>query len=168
MIKKIFINFLIIAILISLIFSKYIKFLEFKGVLPDFILVLTVLNGFYNGSMFGMLFGFFAGLSYDISTHSLVGFYALLYSIIGYLTFLSKYIYIDNTFVSTILIFIYNLIKCFLFLFLGFIFLESDNLLNFFRNRFLVETAYTILISIPMFLTFKYIYSKSRKKRLHV
>lgn len=169
MLKIIIINSFIILLLVTLMFSNYIKIIEVNGVFPDFILILTVLNGFFNNPIFAMIFGFFAGLAIDISYYPLLGFYALIYTIIGYSTSISKVVYIDNSLVSSIFIFIYFIIKSILFLIIGFFFLEPEYLMAFFKpGKFFIELIYTLVISMPFFLIYKNIYNKSRKSRINV
>ena len=169
MLKKIIINALIILFLVTLIFSNYIRIIEVNGVIPDFILILTVLNGFFNDPIFAMIFGFFSGLAIDISYYPLLGFYALIYTIIGYSTSVSKVIYINNSMISSILILLYFLLKSLLYLVLGFFFLESEYIAAYFRpSKFFIELIYTITISIPLFLIYRNIYSKSRKNKINV
>jgi len=169
MLKILIINAFIILILVTLMFSNYIKVIEVNGVIPDFILILTVLNGFFNNPIYAMFFGFFSGLAIDISYYPLLGFYALIYTIIGYSTSISKVIYIDNSLVSSIFILIYFLIKSILFLIIGFFFLDTEYIIAFFKpGKFFIELFYTIIISMPFFLIYKNIYNKSRKSRINV
>lgn len=169
MLKKIIINTLIILSLVTLIFSNYIKIIEVNGVIPDFILILTVLNGFFIDPIFAMIFGFFSGLAIDISYYPLLGFYALIYTVIAYSTSISKVIYINNSLISTFLIFLYFIIKSLLFLILGFFFLEPEYIAAFFRpGKFFIELFYTLIVSIPFFLIYRNVYSKSRKNKINV
>ena len=168
MIKKILINFIIIACFIALRYSKYIKFIEVNNVLPDIFLILIVFNGIFNGPLFAMIFGFASGLALDISTYPLIGFYALIYSVLGYSTSLTKLFYIENPLSSSILILIFIILKSIIFLITGLMFMESDFVANYFTRMFLIETVYTLLIAIPIFLIYKKIYSSSRKSKLNV
>jgi rod shape-determining protein MreD len=169
MLKKIIIHTLIVLFLVTLIFSNYIKVIEVNGVIPDFILILTVLNGFFIDPIFAIIFGFFSGLAVDISYYPLLGFYALIYTIIGYSTSISKVIYINNSLISTILIFIFFIFKSILFLILGFFFMETEYIAAFFRpGKYFIEIIYTLLISIPFFLIYRNIYSRSRKNKINV
>jgi rod shape-determining protein MreD len=167
MIKKILINFLIIGILIALNLSDLIRFLKVKDVLPDLILIFTVLNGFFYGPIFGMIFGFSCGMAYEISSKfPVIGLYALIYTVIGYSTSISKTVYIDNTFTSTIAIFLFMILKAFLFIILVFLFMNTDFLVNYFMNIYWIELIYTLLLSIPIFLIFKKFNFGERKTRI--
>lgn len=168
MLKKIVINFFIISIVTALLFAKRIGFIEINKILPDLLLIFTVFNGFYYGSTYGMFFGFFSGLAFDVCTYSLLGFWALIYCVIGYLTGVSKIIYIDNPLISSIVLLLFNILKYFIYILIGLMFINSDSVFNYVFHNFLIETLYTILISIPIFLIYKYFDKKLRNPRSNV
>lgn len=163
--KVIILNLLLILFLVTLMFTNY----QQKIIFPDLILILTVFNGFFNGPLFAMIFGFFSGFAYDLSYYPLLGFYALIYTVIGYSTSISKIIYINNSLIATVLIVIFFLLKSLLYLILGFFFLGTDYLVSYFKpSYYFVELFVTILISIPFFLIYRYFNSKSRKRSINV
>ena len=59
--------------------------LDFGGIVPNLMIVLTASFGFMRGEKTGLLIGFFCGLLVDIFFASVIGFYALLYMYIGYM-----------------------------------------------------------------------------------
>jgi rod shape-determining protein MreD len=164
-IKKIIINGILIIGVGALTYSRYNRFLP-GDVEPDIFLILVVFNGIFNGSFFGMIFGFFSGLMLDILSWPMMGFYSFIYTIIGYSTALvEKRIDIENPLVSSIFITLQYLFKCIIFLFAGLIFLSQGDVANFFKNQFLIQAVYTILLAIPVFLIYRKIYSMRRKIR---
>lgn len=58
--------------------------LDFGGIVPNLMIVLTASYGFMRGEKDGLLIGFFCGLLVDIFFGSVIGFYALIYMYIGY------------------------------------------------------------------------------------
>lgn len=58
--------------------------LDFGGIVPNLIIVLTASYGFMRGEKAGLIIGFFSGLLVDIFFGSVIGFYALIYMYIGY------------------------------------------------------------------------------------
>lgn len=58
--------------------------LDFGGIVPNLLIVLTASFGFMRGEKDGLLIGFFSGLLVDIFFGSVIGFYALIYMYIGY------------------------------------------------------------------------------------
>jgi rod shape-determining protein MreD len=163
LIKRAFINFIIVASIVALYVTNYKSFIEIRGVLPDLILIFTVLNGIFIDSTFGMFFGFFAGLSIDIASYHVLGFYSLIYTLIGYSTSITKIFNINNSVASGVFIFSLLLLKGIIFLIAGLLFLNKDFIIIYFRDRFLIEIIYTVIISFPVFLVYRKIFSKKRK-----
>ena len=75
--------FLIIAICF-LLQSTFFQALAFASISPNLLIVVTSSFGFMRGRKEGMWIGFFCGLLLDIFFGSVIGFYALIYSYIGY------------------------------------------------------------------------------------
>ena len=76
-----------LAILISggvaVLQSTILGFISIRGVEPDLALIVVVFVANRNGSMFGQLAGFGAGLVLDIMGTSPLGLYALIFAVIG-------------------------------------------------------------------------------------
>lgn len=75
----------IIIIICFLLESTVFQGLSFANITPNLIIVVTASFGFMRGKREGMLVGFFAGLLYDIFFGDLVGFYAMIYAVLGYI-----------------------------------------------------------------------------------
>lgn len=75
----------IIIIICFLLESTVFQGLSFANITPNLIIVVTASFGFMRGKKEGMLVGFFAGLLYDIFFGDLVGFYAMIYAVLGYI-----------------------------------------------------------------------------------
>lgn len=162
MIKKIIINALCLLSIVTLQYTNIIQFIAFREVVPDILFILVMLNGIFIDPMFAMIFGTAGGLLLDVIGGGLVGFNAMIYATIGYLTFLpQKRIDIDNVILHILAFFLYFIIKTAVYLILGSIFMEKSELADYLKNRMLIEAIYTLLLSLPIF----YIYNKvcSRK-----
>mgnify|MGYP000299666988 FL=1 len=59
--------------------------LALASIAPNLMIILTASFGFMRGKKSGMFVGFFCGLFMDVFSGNLIGFYALLYMVIGYL-----------------------------------------------------------------------------------
>ena len=68
---------------IAVLQSTVLRFTEIAGIAPDLVLVIVVFLANKNGTMTGQLTGFFGGLALDVMGLSPVGFYALMYTLIG-------------------------------------------------------------------------------------
>ena len=69
---------------------------EIAGVKPNLMLVVTASFGFMRGRREGMLVGFVSGLITDIQFGDMIGFYALIYLIAGYVNGIFEQIYFDE------------------------------------------------------------------------
>lgn len=152
MIKRIIINALILLAIVTLQYTNLIQFIAFREVIPDILFIIVLLNGIFIDPMFAMIFGVAGGLLFDVMGGGIVGFNGLIYATIGYLTFLpQKRIDIDNTILHILAFLFYFIIKVAVYLVIGSIFMENAELGDYLKNRLLIELAYTLLLSIPIF-----------------
>jgi len=70
--------------------------LAIANVHPNLLIIITASFGFMRGSKEGMFVGFFSGLLLDILFGSILGFYALIYLLFGFLNGLFQQIYLDE------------------------------------------------------------------------
>lgn len=78
---------IVIAITIIICFllqSTLFQTLSFSSISPNLLIVVTAAFGFMRGKKEGLFVGFFCGLIMDIFFSSVLGFYALLYMLIGF------------------------------------------------------------------------------------
>ncbi len=143
--------FLIITICF-LLQSTLFQSLSFASISPNLLIVVTSSFGFMRGRKEGMWIGFFSGLILDIFFGSVIGFYALIYSYIGYVNgFFRKRFFPDDIKLPLILIaasdFSYNILV-YLFLF----FLRGRLRFDYYLlNIILPELVYTILVTIVLY-----------------
>ncbi|HNZ25871.1 MAG TPA: rod shape-determining protein MreD [Spirochaetota bacterium] len=165
MIKKIIINGIVLVVITALYFTRVINVISIKDVLPDFLLILTIFNGIFISPTFGIIFGFSAGILYDVQTLSIIGINSIIYSTVGYLTFIPiKRVEIDNSIISSIIVFIFIIVKLIIFLILSAIFRDNSEIALYFKNVFVIETIYTLVISIPIFYIYKKLFRKTKNR----
>ncbi len=70
--------------------------LELGGIKPDLLVIITSAIGVIRGRKEGMLVGFFSGLLLDVQTGSLLGFYALIFVMIGYLNGYARHVFFNE------------------------------------------------------------------------
>ena len=70
--------------------------LALASVKPNILIILTASYGFMRGPKDGMLVGFFSGLLTDIQFGNILGFYALIYLVAGYVNGLFEQMYYDE------------------------------------------------------------------------
>ena len=131
-------------------------------------IIVTSSFGFMRGKKEGMVVGFVSGLLIDIMFNDLVGFYALIFTIIGYINgMFERIFYEDDIKLPLILIaasdFLYGNIVCILM----FIMRSKFNYFYYLRSVILPELIYTILVSLILYQIILYINRKleSEEKR---
>ena len=149
--KRIFIcaaMVLICFLLETTIFSK----LSFASIIPNTMIVITSSFGFMRGKKEGLIIGFSCGLLKDIVCGSLLGFYALIYMLIGYLNGFFKTVFYDEDIKLPLLLIsgselLYS-ISVYFFMFM----LKSDfNFGSYLGHIIMPELVYTILITIVLY-----------------
>lgn len=148
-------RFIVSAILIMLCFilqSTVFKELEFGGIVPNLMIVLTASYGFMRGEKAGLMVGFFCGLLADIFFGGLLGLYAMIYMYIGYLNGkFNKLFYPEDIKLPLALILVSDLgygMICYLTLFL---LRGRFHLSYYFLNIILPEMVYTILVTLVLY-----------------
>lgn len=142
--------------------------LSLGAVTPNLMIIVTSSFGFMRGKKEGMVVGFVSGLLIDILFHDLVGFYALIYTLLGYANgFFKKIFYDDDIKLPLILIatsdFLYGNIVC-VFMF---IMRSRFNYFYYLWNIIVPELIYTILVTLILYQIILYINKKleSEEKR---
>lgn len=67
--------------------------LSFASITPNLLIIVTASFGFMRGKKEGMFVGFLCGIITDIFFGDLIGFYALLYTVLGYMNGFFKRIF---------------------------------------------------------------------------
>lgn len=145
--------------------STVFRALEFGGITPNLLIVLTASLGFMRGEKTGLLTGFFCGLLCDVFSGSVIGFYALTYMYIGYLNGkFSRMFYPEDVKLPLALILISNLsynMICYVLLFL------LRGRLDFpyyFIHVILPELVYTAVITMALYPIVLWIHTKMLNK----
>lgn len=149
--KRKVITFLFIVfafILQSTVFDTF----SFANIKPNLLIIVTSAFGFMRGRKEGMAVGFISGLFVDAFWGGLIGFYALLYAVIGYVngTF-HRLFYEDDIKLPILLIGASDLI-CSLIIYVCMFLLRGKFIFLFFlKNIMLPEFVYTILITVVLY-----------------
>jgi rod shape-determining protein MreD len=122
------------------------------SVTPNLLIVVTSSFGFMRGKKEGMMVGFISGLFVDIMFNDLIGFYALIYMVLGYANgFFRKIFYDDDIKLPLILIavsdFLYGNIVC-IFMF---VMRSKFRYLYYLKSVIIPELIYTILVTIILY-----------------
>ena len=143
----------VLMILIGyLLQSTLFQVLSLGGVSPNILIILTSCFGFMRGKRDGMLIGFISGLILDVLFGNILGFYALVYMIIGYLNgFFSSIFYPEDIKLPMILIVSSELLYCFLIYFFLFLLQGKFHFGYYFLHIILPEIVYTLLVTILIY-----------------
>lgn len=86
-------SFLITAVIIIaayLLQCTVFSSIELAGIKPNLLIIVTASFGFMRGSREGVLVGFVSGLSRIFQFGDMIGFYALIYLLVGYINGCSR------------------------------------------------------------------------------
>lgn len=126
--------------------------INFGGIVPNLLIIVTASYGFMFGKKYGMVVGFICGLLMDIFYGSALGFYALIYLYIGFGNGAFKRIfYQDDLKLPLALITSSDVIYCLVTYILQFLLRGRFDFLFYAKNIILPELIYTILVSIFLY-----------------
>lgn len=122
------------------------------SVAPNLLLILVSEFGFMRGQKTGIWVGFFCGLMLDIYYGDAIGFYALLYMVIGYLNgFFQQMFYDEDITLPIVLLAGSNILYGFFVYVIRFLMRNRLNFFYYFPHVIAAETVYTLLIAILVY-----------------
>lgn len=122
------------------------------SVTPNLLLILVSEFGFVRGQKTGIWIGFFSGLMLDIYYGDAIGFYALLYMVIGYLNGFFHQLYYDEDITLPIgLLTGSNLLYGFFVYVIRFLLRNRLRFSYYFPHVIIAETVYTLLIAVLIY-----------------
>lgn len=143
---------ILIVIVGFLLQSSVFSAISMGGIVPNILIIITSSFGFMRGKNEGMVIGFFCGLIMDVFYGDILGFYALVYLVIGYLNgFFRSIFYPEDIKLPMILITASELAYCFLCFIFLFMLRGKFHLGYYFVHIFLPEIAYTILVTLLVY-----------------
>ncbi len=152
------ITMLFLILIGYLIQSTMIRILPMGGVAPNFLIILTSCFGFMRGKKDGMFIGFISGLIIDILFGNVIGFYALVYMLIGYVNgFFASIFYPEDIKLPMVLITSSELVYCFLVYVFRFLIQGKIRFGYYFLHIILPEIVYTIFVTIIIYKIILYI-----------
>lgn len=166
MLRKFIVTLLILIcyVLQSSVFGS----LNFAGIIPNLLIILTSSFGFMRGEKEGLVIGFACGLLNDIFFGSFLGFYALVLMYIGYLNGkFSRIFYPEDIKLPIALIVTSDLSYGIICYVLSFMLRGRFQFTYYFTHVILPEALYTILTTMLLYPVFLKINQKleAREKR---
>lgn len=157
-------RFIISAVMVLFCFvlqSTVFKELEFAGIVPNLMIVLTASFGFMRGEKTGLIVGFSCGFLIDIFFGGVLGLYAMIYMYIGYLNGkFNRLFYPEDIKLPLALIFVSDFIYGFLCYLTLFLLRGRFHFSYYFFHIILPEMVYTILVTLLLYPTVLWINKK--------
>lgn len=148
-------RFFTIALLILgcfLLQTTVFQTLALADVVPNLLLILTVAFGYMRGEKEGLFIGFCCGLLTDCIFGDVVGLYALIYMVVGYLNgFVNKIYYSDDIIIPVALVAASDFVYDFFYYVFEFLLRSRLNFFFYLRRIMLPELIYTVLVSVVLY-----------------
>nr|MBQ8252414.1 rod shape-determining protein MreD [Lachnospiraceae bacterium] len=153
-----------IAIMIIICFvlqSTLFKYLNFGGITPNLLIIITAAFGFMCGKTCGLLVGFFVGLLCDIFFGDVLCFHALIYMYIGYINGNFKQIfYKEDIKLPIVLITCSDIVFGLVYYVLLFLLRGRFHFVHYLTKIMLPEVVYTIVVTLVLYPIIRMITSK--------
>ncbi|HOM01815.1 MAG TPA: rod shape-determining protein MreD [Acetivibrio sp.] len=147
------ISYAVLMFILALIQSTVLESISVFNVKPNLLLILTVSAALLGNNVEGAVIGFLCGLTQDMLSGRVLGFYALLGLYLGLvISFINKRLYKENVLVAIFTTFISSIIYEFTVYFLSMFFRGSLQLVFPFKYVILPEAVYNSVVAIVIFL----------------
>ncbi|HAV01011.1 MAG: rod shape-determining protein MreD [Lachnospiraceae bacterium] len=155
--KRVLVEILII-ITAFILQSTVFRAISLGGIVPNLLIIITSAFGIMRGRRAGMLTGFTCGLLIDIFFGSVIGFYALVYMVIGYLNgIFQSLFYPEDVKLPMILISLSEVVYCFICYVFLFLLRSRLHLGYYIVHIILPEIVYTIVATIVLYRGILYV-----------
>lgn len=135
--------------------------LEIAGIKPNLMLIVTASFGFMRGPREGMFVGLASGMLIDVQSGDMIGFYALIYLVAGYVNGLFEQIYFDEDIkLPLFLIAGSDVVYGFAVYFLTFLLRSDFDFLYYLNGIIVPEAIYTIAVTLIIYPLFLFINHK--------
>ena len=125
------------------------RVVDFGGITPNLLIILTASTAFIKGDKPGLLVGFFSGLLVDIFFGNYIGFFALIYMYIGFVVGkLHVIFFTQNLAIPIVIISLADFVFGFVCYVLMFLFRTKFNIGYYMTSIIIPELVYTALIAI--------------------
>lgn len=149
--KRKIISFFIIIICFLLQCTLFSK-LTFASIKPNLLIVVTASFGFMRGKKEGMFVGLISGILMDVFWGNILGFYMLIYMVIGYLNGFFKRLFFDEDIKLPIALITASELAYGLIVYFCIFMLQGQfDFLYYFSHIILPELVYTILVTLVLY-----------------
>lgn len=160
----------VLLIVICFLFQTTVfQGIDFGGIVPNLMIVLTASFGFMRGEKTGLIMGFACGFLADVFFGNVLGLNAMIYMYIGYANGkFNRIFYQEDIKLPLGLIFMSDLAYGFLYYITLFLMRKRFNIRYYFFHIILPEVVYTILVTLllyPLVLWINKKLEESEKRR---
>ncbi len=142
----------LLIIICFLLQTTVFQWIDFGGIVPNLMIILTASFGFMRGERTGLLFGFFCGLLVDIFFANVLGLNAMIYMYIGYTNGkFNRVFYPEDIKLPLFLILLSDFSYGFIYYFVLFLMRGRFQIVYYFIHIILPEMVYTILITLLLY-----------------
>lgn len=142
----------LLIIMCFLLQTTVFQWIDFGGIVPNLMIILTASFGFMRGERTGLLFGFFCGLLVDIFFANVLGLNAMIYMYIGYTNGkFNRVFYPEDIKLPLFLILLSDFSYGFIYYFVLFLMRGRFQIVYYFIHIILPEMVYTILITLLLY-----------------
>ena len=161
-------TYILLILLAFMLQNNVFQAIHWIDVTPNLLLIITFCYGFIRGPIDGMLIGFFSGLLSDLFFGTTIGFYALVYTIIGFTNGeVSRIFYTDFIDMPIVLCLINDLAYSLYVYVFSFLLKGVTNVFFYLKSVILPEMIYTVLITFIVYKPLRFLNEKleAREKR---
>lgn len=149
---KRFIVSVLLIIICFLLQTTVFKGIDFGGIVPNLMIILTSSFGFMRGERTGLIIGFFCGFLADIFFGNVLGLNAMIYMYIGYANGkFNRIFYPEDIKLPLALILVSDLVYGLVYYITLFLMRGRFNIEYYFVYIILPEMVYTILITLLLY-----------------
>jgi rod shape-determining protein MreD len=151
MIRKVFF-YLFFIIFFLVLQTTLLQYVSIRGVIPNLLIVFTIVTGILRSGTEGSAVGFFAGLCVDMQFGSVLGFHAMLGLFLGLAAgLISRRIYRENLMIVVFFTFVYSIAYESVVYLVSNILNSDIRIIFAFTNVILPEALYNCAVSILLF-----------------
>ena len=142
----------LLIIICFLLQTTVFQWIDFGGIVPNLMIILTASFGFMRGERTGLLFGFFCGLLVDIFFANVLGLNAMIYMYIGYTNGkFNRVFYPEDIKLPLFLILLSDFSYGFIYYFVLFLMRGRFTIQYYLIHIILPKMVYTILITLLLY-----------------
>lgn len=149
---KRFFVYILLVLSCFLLQTTLFQWMELADIVPNILIILAVSIGYMRGQKEGMFIGVMCGLCVDLMYGNVIGYYALLYMSVGFVSGYANFFYEPGDFaMPLVLIGVGDLMYGILFYVLSFLLRARLHFFYYLRRIIVPEIIYTVILSIILY-----------------